>query len=73
MKVGKAGKSGNAIQCKDFSFQKILLQDIGQSQVQPGIVLKRLILCYIFFKDIKYDTERDFGKIWQLMASYGNL
>ena len=24
-------------------------------------------------QDVKYDTERDFGKIWQDMATYGNL
>ena len=43
-----------------------------------GTVLKRHASCAIFlksrrFEDIKYDTESDFGKIWQLMASNGKL
>ena len=25
------------------------------------------------FEDIKYDAERDFDKIWQLIATYDNL
>ena len=29
-------------------------------------------MCYIYEKqDIKYDTERDFGNIWQHVAIYG--
>ena len=28
---------------------------------------------YRGFEDIKYDTERDFGKIWQDMTTYGNF
>ena len=45
----------------------------GSSQVKPGTVLRRPIMCYIFEKqaleDIKYDTERyvwgiNWGIIW---------
>ena len=43
------------------------------SQVQPGTVLKRPIMCCILksrrFEDIKYDTERDhLGTTWRLLG-----
>ena len=69
-RIGKASKSCDTAKSMkwDFSFRKILLQDIGQSQAQcwkdPS--------CAIFskrrrFEDIKYDTER------QDIATYGNF
>ena len=41
-----------------------------ESQVQPGTVLKRTII-FVYF-ETNYSV-RDYDKIWQLIANYGNI